>query len=462
MSYKIKLGTFKKHENSTAQPNTTGWTELDVVLKNGSEINAPVLTLNIDYNTIVNFNYAVMFDKYYFITSRNMIRSGLCEIGLRVDPMATYKTDIGATNLYILRSSATSDGNIPDNFYATTGAVTRNRQTQPVNTIPVFANGVIVVNLMGSRTNTGTTLVQFTPANFTAFINALYRTIGDFPLDNILKQVVNFFGGNPADLVGGAMWFPYPFEVTGLESIKIGSWDSGVQGGIISNLVMSQSIPEYTYTLNKHPQAASRGAYLNLSPFTRYTLGVPCGGVVELDTTQLIDQTSITLFRKMEAGSGNCITRVVANPSGRVVAYLSGQIGIPININGSNNGAALASGTIATIGSAAAAAFTGGATAIIGAVTAGIGTAATAMQGTAGSSSLGAATIIGESGWLDTTFNGITAEDNTNNGRPLCIVSTPATLGGYMQAYKSTVEINDTIEIQEIIASFIETGFYYE
>lgn len=461
MAYTLRLGTFAKKENSTAQPDVTGWAEFSIVLKHGSDLINPEVTLTASESDVINYNYAYLFGNYYWIIDKTMDRNNLCTLTLKKDVLASYKTAIGQTNMYILRSSAASNGNISDGLYAPTASVQRNRQVQAIDTIPTFSNGVIVVNILGSKANTGSNLIQFTPQNFVAFVNKLYTTINGFQLSDIVNKITQFFGGNPADLIGGAMWFPYPFEVDALEYIKIGGWDSEIAGGVVSSLVIEQTIPEYSYTLPKHPQV-SRGAYLNLSPYTRYTLGVPCGGVVELDTTQLVDQTSITISRKMEAGSGNSITRVIANPSGRIVAYLSGQMGIPININGSNNGAAIVSGTIGTVGAAAAAIATGGASAIIGAASAGISTVVNAMSGTAGSANVGAATVIGESGWLDTTFNLITDEDNANNGRPYCQVSTPATLGGYMIANNPPLSISATYNERQEIEQYLTSGFYYE
>lgn len=463
MGYLLKLGTFAKKKKSTAQPDTTGWAEFNVTLKRGSDLMEPVFDINVAESDIANYNYAYIFGFFYWIRSKTMVRENLCTIQLEEDVLANYKDAIGASNLFILRASAASNGNILDNFYAATGYLTRNRQVQDVSSVvPGFSSGVIVVNVMGAQSGTGSTMVQFTPSNFVSFINALYTAINGFQLSDILEKVTQYFGGDPANLVGGAMWFPYAFEVNSLTNIKIGSWDSGVTGGVIDSLVMTQSIPEYSYNIVKHPQAASRGNYLNLSPYTRYTLGVPCGGVVDLDTTQLIDQTTLTIYRKMEAGSGHCITRVVANPSGRVVAYLSGQMGIPINIKGSNNGASILTGAIGTAGAIAGAIATGGASAIIGAAASGIGTVVGAMGGTPGSSNVGAATIIGESGWLDASFNYITDEDNTNNGRPYCQVTTPEALGGYMVAYKAPLSISCTARELEQIERYLTTGFYYE
>ena len=76
MAYTIKLGTFQKLENSTAQPVTTGWAEYSIVFKEGAEISYPVITLQADLSTVAPFNYAVWGSRYYWIMSKTMLRSG--------------------------------------------------------------------------------------------------------------------------------------------------------------------------------------------------------------------------------------------------------------------------------------------------------------------------------------------------------------------------------------------------
>ena len=76
------------------------------------------------------------------------------------------------------------------------------------------------------------------------------------------------------------------------------------------------AMPDCTLTLNKHPLAATRGSYLNLSPYTQYTVGVPGCGVVTLDGAKLQNQTSIVIKRDMDALSGQMIAYIDAGQSG--------------------------------------------------------------------------------------------------------------------------------------------------
>ena len=49
MAYTIKLGQFAKNIESTAQPNTTGWAEHSVTLKNGADISNPRIELQVSW-----------------------------------------------------------------------------------------------------------------------------------------------------------------------------------------------------------------------------------------------------------------------------------------------------------------------------------------------------------------------------------------------------------------------------
>ena len=110
MAYTLRLGTFAKKENSTAQPDVTGWAEFSIVLKHGSDLINPEVTLTASESDVINYNYAYLFGNYYWIIDKTMDRNNLCTLTLKKDVLASYKTAIGQTNMYILRSSAASNG----------------------------------------------------------------------------------------------------------------------------------------------------------------------------------------------------------------------------------------------------------------------------------------------------------------------------------------------------------------
>ena len=461
MSYKIKLGSFSKLANSTKQPTTTSWADYDVTLKNGCDLLDPEVTLNISEATVAGYNYATLFGNYYFIADKYMLRENLCVLQLKHDPMATYKSQIGSSTLYVLRSASSADGNIRDNFYPMTGSITQYHQQQTTGIPGGFSTGVYIVNVAGTTTSGANTLYQFSPTEFRKLFKNLFNQIDGYQLSDVISSVVKLFGGNPQNLINSAMWFPSAFSTGTPIGISIGAWPSGANGIPLTDAVYTFS--DYTYTLYKHPQASSRGAYLNLAPYSQYFIGIPGVGVVSLDTSKLINETSITVKRAMDAVSGQLVVDVVGSSSAQVLAHLKGQIGVPISIRGAANTSVVSSG-IASLSSAVVAGITGNAAAIAGAVEAGIGTIFDAYGGAPLNTGVGSglADIQDRAGWLDSTFYSVTNADNTEHGRPLCQNKQISTLSGFVQVSEGNVKIPGTITEQQEIKAILESGFFYE
>ena len=469
MAYTIKMGSFSKLENSTAQPVMTSWAEFSVNFKEGADYSNPVITLAADFATIAGYNYAYMLSRYYWITDVRVERTGYVRVTLKIDVLATYKSEIGDTNLYVLRSSASADGTIRDNFYATKATATTYHSVQSATAdVPgLYSSGVIVLSVAGTNSTTGTILWQLSINEFKRLITALYVEINGIQLSDVVSKVVQLFGGNPQTLINGAMWFPFGFGTSASEQLYIGGWaategGTPIYGQIINGPV--QGLSGVSFTLVKHSDSGSRGKYLNLLPYTQYTLGIPGCGVVALDNGKLLEETGITIYRYMDAFSGQLFVKVECSTTGQILAYLSGQIGIPITLSGRNNAGQIIGAATSTLGAGAAAAITGNPIAIAGAVASGIGTAIEALGGTGTSTHMGAgaAGIMGERIWLDTICYEITDSDNTQNGRPLCQIRKPSALNGYMIVSDGYVEIAGPLPEQQEIKRFLETGFFYE
>ncbi len=464
MAYTVKLGTFAKKENSTAQPDVTGWAEFTVTLKHGSSLIDPELTLSVLESDIVNYNYAYMLGSYYWIRSKVMERNNLCTISLEKDVLASYKQAIGASSLYILRSSAASDGNILDGYYPTTGQIYYGHSEDAAYN-PAWAAyglGQYIVNVLGTATTGNSTLWKLSPANFRSFINALYTQINGFQPTDVGDAVRKLIAGSGDKLITSAMWLPaLNFTTAAAENIICGGWNTGVQGNLITDPIFSLSAIELN--IPKHPQAATRGDYLNLAPYSTYTLTLPVFGSVNIDTTQIYNEDTLYINMKVDATNGQA-KAIVSAGNGAIIANLTAQMGCPVPLKGQNNGESIVGGITSTLASVGAAIASGGAALpVIGAVSTGIGAAASALSGTSCSvGSSGGALALSVASQLNSVHLYITDEDNINNGRPLCIITTPATLGGYMMAQKAPLSISATLPELDKIRSYLTSGFYYE
>ena len=109
---KIRIGTLAKENNSTKRINvsgdtTTGFTTLDVQLKDNVSLHAPIILLPDDvYNPAWNYVYIDKWDRFYFVREPTITTGLIWEMQLVEDVMATWKTQIAASSCYVSRSAS--------------------------------------------------------------------------------------------------------------------------------------------------------------------------------------------------------------------------------------------------------------------------------------------------------------------------------------------------------------------
>lgn len=112
MAYTVKFGSLNKRINSTKRPaaaDLQAWAVYNVLLKDATSYDRPTLLLSASFSavTAANYNYAYMFDRYYWITDIRSVRTGQIEIDLALDVLATFNTSIRATKAFIEYGSNT-------------------------------------------------------------------------------------------------------------------------------------------------------------------------------------------------------------------------------------------------------------------------------------------------------------------------------------------------------------------
>ena len=261
----VNFYKINKKVNSTLIPSGAG-TEINVVLKSPSSIINPRFELNQYLD--VNYCYVAEFNRYYFI---NEIRyeNPLWIYSCNVDVLASFKTEIGASSKYVLRSASSYDLTIRDNLYPNKADFTNSVAT--INPSVPFSSGYIVVGVLGNNSNTnGITYYITTPTGYSSLISQLLTTADGYDWGDLTQGVINSIM-NPFQYLVSARWYPEPFDVIGQTTIKAGLWDSGVNAGIIDSTKTHTSTFSSTGIMNipKHPKASTRGEYLNLSPYTK-------------------------------------------------------------------------------------------------------------------------------------------------------------------------------------------------
>lgn len=97
------LGKIYKKFNSTLQPDYSGWSEYDIVFKQGFDVDNPTIILSNYDGDPPTWNQFYLPDTaaWYWITSCKAIANGRWEISGTMDVLATYKAAILITDCYI-------------------------------------------------------------------------------------------------------------------------------------------------------------------------------------------------------------------------------------------------------------------------------------------------------------------------------------------------------------------------
>lgn len=469
MSFKVRLYTFKKRDNSTKQPSGTGSeapTEYDCIMRSGCGILHPTISLDLGKTTDPsNYNYAYIpaFSRYYFIEEW-YFDDALWTASLKVDVLATYKTEIGAANLYVLRSDSAYDGTVIDTLYpAKTGCnFSSDTIANPWDASMCFVIGCVSTNAnFGSLAYYAVTVAGLS----TICSNLLDPTTGavtetnGFSWDDC-SQALQLSLVDPLQYIKSCVALPVAIgDVTGSDTgVIVYNWSCGVGG---KRLYLNPYVTKtYTFNIIKHPDTAARGNYVNSAPYTNITLTIPPFGSFDIDTSVTCNASTISATVKLDPITGQATLTIMCN--GIVLNRVTSQLGVPISLSSVTRdyvgGASALAGAVGGVASA----FLGNPAGVLGAVS-GIGNGISALMPRA--STIGStgsfATNQGDFR-LDHQFFRPVADDRTHNGRPLCAMRTLSTLSGYILVQDGDVEIDGTSTEDSQIRQYLETGFYYE
>ena len=475
--FDVTFYKFHKRENSTARPS--GGDTFQCVLKSGSAVFNPIITL--DYGLaaapVYNMCYIPAFERYYWVSEWSWIENRLWSAQLVCDVLATARDRIGASSLYVLRSAAAYDGAIVDTLYPVAAGITEtNVQLLPdtADFASTLANGCYVLGVLnGQASSGGVTYYVMTNAQFNALKDYMYADAAT-ESGGWLEELANEIGTglakeifSPLDYFASCKWFPVMMPHTSpAVPIKIGYHTLGnVEGYLMSNDCVKIDTA-WTCTVPKHPLAATRGKYMNLAPYSRYRLFFQPFGVLDLDTSMLVDADMIVLVATIDGISGTAfLTAGYTGATDIICASAMVAVDIPLSQSGVQPISALA-GTVqagAAIGMAIAAPGAGTiAGAIVGGVN-GIGSAVNAATGS--NSTMGGASGVGcykFSRRLVADFYYMADEDNEHNGRPLMQTRQISTLPGYNVVKDGDVATSLTATENATIKSYLEGGFFYE
>lgn len=333
----VYFTNFLKKQNSVAQPNLGSLSPNDCKLKAPCSVLHPVLELYAaditTYESVIQTNYAYIpdFHRYYFITNWTF-NANILICSLEVDVLATYRAAIKGSTMYVVRSASTYDGNINDGKYPLKSIapqkskISVNNPLQPAATdYGCFVVGVINKNISLSGCVSYyvmSYLVFYTYCQKLFTLSSQWGSSDTSVSDGVKKAITD-----PFQYLVSVTWFPYSTAdfssrslVTAVSTIPTGYDNISITGTAYefdSSILNVQFTNLIQFTIPKHPDAASRGGYLNVAPYSRYYLSFyPFCGEIELDAMALQGNTILDLVYTVDLRTGKGILSICTEYAG--------------------------------------------------------------------------------------------------------------------------------------------------
>lgn len=488
---------FAKKENSTkVPPSGTLTLALQGILKEPCSIMTPVIKIErLPADAIPgDYTYArwVQTDRYYFIEDW-VWANGLWEVHMKEDVLATFKTEIGNSTEYVLRTDSTTNfnGEITDTTYPATTDIETNTASLPNIFTTDLTVGCYIVGIIsgGSRQAVGAiSYYAMTSAQFGALKNKLFSDdnleimgiidAGGQTLVQDLSQEVLKTLYNPYQYIASCIWFPFGegaiTSKTSVSTIKIGWWEYPLSGYLL--YAQTLELGNEQFVITAHPQA-SRGSYLNYAPYTRRTL-IGRFGSVPIDTTLFKVGNKINISYMIDLITGHCYTKISRRdesgtiPSEKLIAERNFLIGVPIQIAQVGTDyigtAVSAINTVASGVNGAVSGFVkGGVAGAIGGAIAGsasgiYNTLQSAMPQVETSGQNGSFLAPVNNTHVIEQFYKIVDEDIAHRGRPLCELRQLNTLSGFILCAEGEIDISCYDNERREIVRYLTEGFFWE
>ena len=479
----VKLYSMNKRRNSTARPSgLDSALTVQVTLKDSSGVLHPLLEIyqSAAWNpSSYNYAYIADFSRYYWIDEWTYI-NGRWQVSMSVDPLATYKTEIGNSTKYILRCANLKNSNVIDTLYPSVGdAPTVIYNQADFHFSQDFADCCYVLGVANRSTNGVGAIAYY------VLTSAQIRSLVQYMLVAAPDLWTNGFAGmtdvlyrslySPFDYIKSCRAFPIAWSPLSTVNIMFGNYTTDVQGSVLGSNSAGGWFTE-THDLSLPSGWTSWDAKFRSNPFAHLYLFFPPWGMIELNPLDFAGATAVRVRCSFDLMSGDGIL-YIHKVYGSEYYFVTMKV-VKASVDIALSAASInASGLIAGITTAAGAAvdlYTGSVgtgealTAIAGGVTsasyAGIPTA----SGSTGTQTGGFSTYEGICQLIYTCSN-FTLEDPDELGNAYmqkAQISSLHPVGhlnvGYVKCADGEVNCNGMPEELESLENFLTGGFFYE
>lgn len=531
MSFPVYFFRADKKPNSTKQYalSQAALTIQNCTLNDSCSVVNPVIIINPSALPVasqnvysLNYCYIGLWGRFYFINDW-VWNNGLWCAACSVDVLATYRGNILNSSLYVMRSTRDAnnnllyDGNIGDSKYPTTAGAATYTASAVNNPYAIDdllnLNGCFVVGIINSHSQNGAvTYYCFTMGGFLEFCQTLFNYSSGWLNINVseISEDLQKALINPFQYIVSCVYLPISITdiatiaYTSTTTIYFGWWSVTVytaarlvNSGMFLTKTSSLSIP-------RHPSASTRGNYLNLSPYSIYTLRYYPYGTINIDSEAIASWNTLDLYSSVDIVTGRGVLDICVNGRNNPIRTIEAQIGVPVPTASlqtnyqqlvTGKGGAVAAGA-EVLGAVSKvhtekpnpASYTGNfkgflqyardsvasqlsdikesvqASGGIKQIAADVMSTAIAasttaeIQGVQGTGSLYQAQTLTLSG----RFLPVASEDLDHTGRPLMQIRQLSTLRGFTLCKDGEIECNGTEREKQAIAAYLEGGFFIE
>lgn len=349
------FGKIYKKYNSTLQPDYSGWSEYDIIFKQGFDVDNPTVILS-DYGgdpPTWNQFYLPDTAAWYWITSCKAIANGRWEISGTMDVLATYKAAILITDCYIEYGYNTDASGavyrLPDVRQNVSQVPQIAKASADITGGGVSSSGTYILSAVGS--NDGVCTYGLSHGAILRLVSKINSDITTAlsdkdSVEDILKYFTanSVYQGSAMGAIRACTWVPITrAKIPGSTArrVYLGDFDTGVDGIEISD-------PLYTVkTSISIPWQVADWRRNNC----QMLLYVPYCGTVGIPVDKCNNATTVDITWVMEWLGGTVSIRV--DCGGYTVYVGSASLGAPYAIGSSNVPISnFVSGSLQTVGGA--------------------------------------------------------------------------------------------------------------
>lgn len=356
-----------KKINSTQLPTAqVGDFGCNVEFKDVTNLYTPSVILSTDrfmdgtkIKNPMEFNYCYIpdFGRYYFVRSWSWIL-GRWECDLEIDVLATFKTQIGNTTTYVLRSASYCDPDIVDTKYPTKAEDAKSPYQvktysdiySPWNTNiynAAITDGCFIISVVNNDAGAIGAVSHYAlaPRVMAELMNKLYSSPNWMNItDGNISQDLQKMLINPMQYITGCTWMPCGYDTSGgvgISTIPYGWWSVTLSSGVAYRVDTAHVKREInlSFATAKHPQYDTFKKWLQLSPYSTCALYLPPFGYIPLDTSKMYGATHIDCNMQIDLITGRGVLNVSSHKTeggqtvyGGTIYNALGQVGVPVSI----------------------------------------------------------------------------------------------------------------------------------